>query len=60
MIRTFGKRRFGERDREGWGRHGSNRWHFIPSLAHISRGQALIRERWDEITARERREKVAV
>lgn len=44
----------------GWGKHGSNRWHYIPSPAEIRRQCALIRERWDEVTERERRSRVVV
>lgn len=39
----------------GWGLHGSNRLHYIPSPEEIERECALIREGWCTMTERERR-----
>ncbi len=44
----------------GWGAHGCNVVHYIPSPAEVARKMALIRETWDEVTRRYRRENVAV
>lgn len=43
----------------GYARHGSNRFHFIPSPEHIKRECAKIREGWDEATFRDRRARAA-